>query len=70
MAYEPTSPEIEKRAEWLYDKWFPNRTVSFADSEWLRPKLLPVARNQLIEEANARASRAVEPVNTGASCHV
>ena len=69
MPYEPTSPEIEARAEAIYAKWFPNRTVSFADSDWLRPKLLPVARKQLIDEANARAARAIVTVNAGVSCH-
>lgn len=70
MASEPTRPEIEERVQLLYAEWFPTRTVSLADSEWLRDILLPAARKQLIREAKMQAAMAVGQVNAGTSCHV
>lgn len=69
MSYNPTSPEVEERAKLLYDKWFYERTVSLADSQWLRRDLLPIAREQLIKEAEMQADIAVEQINAGTSCH-
>lgn len=70
MASEPTRPEIEERVQLLYAEWFPTRTVSLADSEWLRDILLPAARKQLIREAKMQAAMAVGQVNARTSCHV
>lgn len=69
MTYNPTSPEIEDRVQLLYDEWFPTRTASLADSQWLRDILLPTARKQLIKEAEMREGFAMEQINAGAACH-
>lgn len=69
MTYEPTRPQIEERVQLLYVEWFPTRTVSLADSQWLRDILLPAARKQLIKEAEMRVSVAVKQVNARVSRH-